>query len=176
MKGEAQSPKSWIGLQIVQRQGLLLSLGLVAFFKSNLILKILFDFSHFPFSNLVTGIFYKLPVQAQPVTGSGATILGPSSNLYGLWKLVNGALVFSPLRWREYLHPIGLLWRLSVKTEGKCLECCLDQSKHNLSHHWRFVLKTSFWHVWKCTHLCGSSWPQRNPVRTPTCVPSRNIV
>lgn len=39
---------------------MILSLGLVAFFKSNLILKILFDFSDFPFSNLVTGIFYKL--------------------------------------------------------------------------------------------------------------------
>lgn len=45
---------------MVQRQGLILSLGLVAFFKLNLILKILFEFSDFPLSNLVTGIFYKL--------------------------------------------------------------------------------------------------------------------
>ena len=45
---------------MVPTQGLILSLGLVAFFKLNLILKIFFDFSNLPLSNLVTGIFYKL--------------------------------------------------------------------------------------------------------------------
>lgn len=36
-----------------------------------------------------------------------------------------------------------------MKMQVKCLECCLDQGKHTLSHHWRFDFKTSFQRIWK---------------------------